>query len=443
MLISLSIFELVKEDKNFMFQLRLIRDEFPKDKELKINKRKAVRGVVLYDDKLMMVHTSLGDYKFPGGGIGAYEEARYALLREIREETGYVDITVGPCIGTALEQNLDNFEADAMFQMESAYYLCKLNSMAKVERNLEQYEKDMEFTEMFISVKEAYEANHMLLLQCENQVLETIGMKANDWLERETLALEAIHNSLVDKLLWDVYECGLIMKNADRSIVHVTGKEGHGNFVTNYDKMIQTQLKERLLRIMPKATFVGEEDDVHESIKEGYAFIVDPIDGTTNFMKDYNQSCISVGITYEGVQVGGIVYQPYLDEMFCAEKDKGAYRNGEAIHVSDCDLEHALVVFGTAPYYEDLTKKSFAKAQEVFPYCIDVRRSGSAAIDLCNVAAGRADMYFEYLICPWDIAAGSLIVTEAGGFISTIDGKPITLEDKCSILATNGVTALP
>lgn len=428
---------------NFMFQLKLIRDEFPEGKTLKINKRKAARGVIIYNKKLLMVKTSVGDYKFPGGGVSDYEELRYALLREIREETGYVDVTIGPCIGTALEQNLDNFEEDAMFQMESTYYLCKLNSLEQVAPKLEQYEKDLAFTGEFITIDEAYQINHSLLLQYGNQKIPDVGMKMNDWVERETCALHAMQNSLVDQFLWDVYECGQIMKNADRSGVHVTDKEGHGNFVTNYDKMIQKELERRLLEIMPEATFVGEEEDVHESIRNGYALIVDPIDGTTNFMKDYNQSCISVGITYDGEQVGGIVYQPYLDEMFCAEKGKGAYKNGVQIHVSDCDLEHALVVFGTAPYYEGLTKKSFEKVQEIFPYCVDVRRSGSAAIDLCNVAAGRADLYFEYLICPWDIAAGSLIVVEAGGCISTIDGNPITLEEKCSILATNGVAKLP
>jgi len=75
--------------------------------------------------------------------------------------------------------------------------------------------------------------------------------------------------------------------------------------------------------------------------------------------------------------------------------------------------------------------------------CIDVRRSGSAALDMCAVASGRADMYFEYRVCPWDIAAGSIIVTEAGGSVSTVDGEPINLKDKCSILATNSVTYLP
>ena len=183
--------------------------------------------------------------------------------------------------------------------------------------------------------------------------------------------------------------------------------------------------------------FVGEEEDVHASVKDGYAFIVDPIDGTTNFIKDYHASAISVGLTKDGERYMGVVYNPYLDEMFTAVRGQGAFLNGRPIQVSNQPLENGIVIFGTAPYYEDLAKKSFDMAYQYFCKALDVRRSGSAAIDLCNVAAGRAELFFELRLSPWDYAAGSLIVEEAGGVVTRIDGGEITLNEGCGVLATN------
>lgn len=428
-----------------MFDFEIIVDEFPNDRELKINKRTAVRGVIFHNGKLLMVKTSLGDYKFPGGGVTRGEDMLAALKREIREETGFTDVTVGPMIGHAFEQNIDNHDDAYMFQMDSYYYLCIINSLNKGEQVLDEYEQEMEFTPEFIGVDEAFIRNNSILTNENQNEPQSIGrtkMTISEWVARETKALQMLKDSYVDRLLPDIFICGQMMKNADRSVLEVDDKAGHANFVTNYDKKIQDELKNRLLSACPEAKFVGEESDEGENgdISLGIAFIVDPIDGTTNFMKDYKKSCISVGITLDGGQVAGIVYQPYADEMFCAELGKGAFLNGKPVHVSGSDLDHALVSFGTAPYYEELRKMSFAKAEEFCARCIDVRRSGSAAIDLCDVACGRVDLYFELRICPWDIAAGSIIVTEAGGKISQVDGSEITLKDKCSILATNGIT---
>lgn len=420
-----------------MFNLELIRDKMP-EKELKINRRKAVRGIIYRDGKILMVKTNKGDYKLPGGGVESDEDEERGLLRELAEETGYANILVGPCIGTCFEQNIDNYDVDALFQMESVYYLCELKGEEKVPTNLEEYEKELEFTPVWIEMDEALRVNKCLLEDYKDVEFAKTGMSGNDWLEREVRVLDILLTSYVDKIIMEVYHCGQMIKYADRSQLNVDGKEGHANFVTNYDKMVQEEIKGRLLKIFPDATFVGEEDDVYASISKGYAFIVDPIDGTTNFMKDYQTSCISVGMTYCGKQIAGIVYQPYLNEFFYAERGKGAFRNGRAIHVSKASREEALVVFGTAPYYEDLAKKSFDKAYEVFRQVADVRRSGSAAIDLCNVACGRADMYFEYLLSPWDHAAGSLIVKEAGGSVTTMEGEMLSLNEKCSVLATNG-----
>ena len=243
---------------------------------------------------------------------------------------------------------------------------------------------------------------------------------------------------LLKKIADVMRECGEVMLHADRSKNGIDEKAGHGNFVTEYDKKIQQMLQEKLLQILPEAVFVGEEEDIHASIEKGYAFIVDPIDGTTNFIKDYHMSVISVGLTLDGEKYMGAIYNPYMDEMFTAIKGQGAYLNDEPIHVSSQPLENGIVLFGTAPYYAELGKQSFEMAYDYFKKALDVRRSGSAALDLCSVAAGRAELYFELSLSPWDFAAGALIVEEAGGKVTTVQGEPLTLDKGCSVLATNG-----
>lgn len=242
---------------------------------------------------------------------------------------------------------------------------------------------------------------------------------------------------LLKEIIAAVRACGAIIVNADRTKSGIDEKAGHANFVTAYDKKVQEELQKKLLAILPEAVFVGEEEDVHASVADGYAFIVDPIDGTTNFIKDYHASAISVGLTKGGERYMGVVYNPYFDEMFTAVKRQGAFLNGKPIQVSNQPIENGIVIFGTAPYYEDLAKKSFDMAYQYFCKALDVRRSGSAALDLCNVAAGRAELFFELRLSPWDYAAGSLIVEEAGGVVTQIDGGEITLNEGCGVLATN------
>ena len=236
-----------------------------------------------------------------------------------------------------------------------------------------------------------------------------------------------------------VRECGKIILHADRSQNQTDAKPGHANFVTAYDKKIQQLLQTRLLQLLPGASFVGEEEVTHASIDTGYAFIVDPIDGTTNFIKDCRMSAVSVALTLDGERYMGVVHNPYLDEMFTAIKGQGAFLNGAPIHVSSQPLKNGIVLFGTAPYNEELAKKSFEMAYGYFKRAMDIRRSGSAALDLCSVAAGRAELFFELYLSPWDYAAGSLILEEAGGTAVTIEGGPLTLREGCSVLAGNGV----
>lgn len=252
-----------------------------------------------------------------------------------------------------------------------------------------------------------------------------------------------IRERLMDKkLLADmeviIKECGAIVRQAERKESMVEQKQGHANFVTAYDKQVQQVLEKRLLSILPQAVFVGEEEEKHASVEKGYAFIADPIDGTTNFMKDYHTSAISIGLLKNGKPYIGMIYNPYLDELFYAQSGCGAFLNGQEIRVSKEPLSNGIVLFGTSPYYEELSRLSFDMAYEYFKQALDVRRSGSAAIDLCSIAAGRAELYFECMLSPWDYAAGCLIVEEAGGKVTQTDGKELTFDKGCSVLATNG-----
>ena len=436
------------------FELQFITDELP-DKPVQIKKRTAIRGVIHYQNKLLMVRTNEGDYKFPGGGMEEGETDKETLLREITEETGYTDIHIGLLIGKAFEQNIDTEDPEQYFQMESCYYECWLMSDRRAESVMDDYEEKLGFAPEFVTVEEAYRSNRKLLDREQKKLRDFIqksyiqGNKEQlsagitfsskiPWLERETEVLSKLNRSLVDKIADAVRDCGKIMLEAVRTSDMVDEKEGHANFVTTYDKKVQETLKEKLTEILPAAAFVGEEDDIHTSIQKGLAFIVDPIDGTTNFIKDYHVSAISVGLINDGRSYIGVVYNPYLDEMFTAERGKGAFLNGKPIHVSRNPLSEGIVLFGTAPYYEELSRKSFDLAYEYFRQALDIRRSGSAAIDLCSIAAGRAEVYFELRLSPWDYAAGSLIVEEAGGVVTTVDGGEITFERPCSVLATNG-----
>ncbi|MBQ6036494.1 MAG: inositol monophosphatase [Lachnospiraceae bacterium] len=240
---------------------------------------------------------------------------------------------------------------------------------------------------------------------------------------------------LIRQITAVVRQCGAWMLDADRTKAHTQTKEGHGNFVTYYDQKNQEYCKEAFAKILPEAVFVGEEEDIHAQIREGYAFIVDPIDGTMNFIRDYKESCISVGLLKDGEPYIGVVYNPYLDELFTAEKGHGAFLNGQPIHVSKNTIDNALVLFGTTPYYLDLARKAFDTAHDLFIKANDIRRSGSAALDICDVACGRADLFFELMLSPWDHAGASVILREAGGKITQCDGSPEIFNVPCSIFA--------
>lgn len=165
---------------------------------------------------------------------------------------------------------------------------------------------------------------------------------------------------------------------------------------------------------------------------------MDPIDGTLNFMRGRNCSAVSIALLKHKQPVIGVIYCPFDDEMVTAERGKGAFLNGKRIHVSDTPFENAMVAMGTSPYNSALAKKTLDKAMRFLLEAGDLRRTGSAAIDLADVACGRSDLFFELQLSPWDIAAGSLIVEEAGGIFCEFEEEERTFDKKVAILASNG-----
>ena len=245
--------------------------------------------------------------------------------------------------------------------------------------------------------------------------------------------------NLINEISLLVKECGRVILNADREKMAIDIKSGVADLVTEYDKNIQNQLETGLKKILPEAKFIGEEGSSDKLTDDGYAFIVDPIDGTTNFIKDYHHSAISVALLKGKEVVAGVVYNPYLDEVFHAIKGQGAFCNGKKIIGSDRPIDTAHVLFGSSPYDKNLLTKTIEILSEYFYKALDIRRSGSAALDLCWVACGRAELYFELQTSPWDFAAGKLLVEEAGGVVTTLDGEPLSFEGKTSIIAKNNV----
>lgn len=241
---------------------------------------------------------------------------------------------------------------------------------------------------------------------------------------------------MIEQIKAIVRQAGQIVLKAHDIREGVESKQGRANFVTKYDVEVQDFLYKELAGICPQATFIGEEGEKQEQVPGEYCFIIDPIDGTTNFIFDYRHSAISVGLLFQDEMIAGVVYNPYLDEMFSAEKGKGAYLNGRSLTVTDLKLSDGIVAFGSCPYNREKADATFQLARKLFDKALDIRRSGSAALDICYVAAGRFVLYYELLLQPWDFAAASLIVTEAGGRIFATDRDSLSYTSPCSIMAS-------
>ena len=214
--------------------------------------------------------------------------------------------------------------------------------------------------------------------------------------------------------------------------------KGPADYVTQVDTGIQSFLSQELGKLAPGIQFLGEEEGLHEMSGDTY-WILDPIDGTTNLIHDYQHSVVSLGLYEKGEITLGVVYDPYREDVYHAQKGQGSFLNGRPIHVSEVEtLRETIVTIGTSPYDRELTEVNFLRFRRVFEKSQDIRRTGSAALDLAYVACGRTGGFFESLLSPWDFAAGMLLVTEAGGKVTDYAGEPLNFLQRGSVVATNG-----
>ena len=250
---------------------------------------------------------------------------------------------------------------------------------------------------------------------------------------------------VIEDIMAIAKRAGEIMTSAVRP--KIMEKSGHANFCTETDEKVQAFLIEELKAVLPEAEFLGEEDghDVFTAkMKEGYCFVLDPIDGTSNFIYAYRPSVVSIALLKDGKPFIGVVYNPYDDMMFSAEAGKGANLNGEKIMSAETPLSDSLALFGTAPYYTELQEKTFDIAKKLLPMCVDLRRSGTAAWDMCCVAMGICNLYFELKIQLWDYAAAALIAKEAGCAVTDVEGKPLSYTGFTScVCRSRGVKEMP
>lgn len=215
-------------------------------------------------------------------------------------------------------------------------------------------------------------------------------------------------------------------------------EKGYANFVTEVDLAVQRFLTEKLAEQYPEADLLSEES-TRVPDRSRPVFILDPVDGTTNLIRRLRQSCISLGLVIGGAPVIGIVYNPFSGEFYSAERGCGSYLNGRRLSVrSTPTLRDSLAAVGTSPYRRENGAENMRMIAKLFDACLDVRRSGSAALDLCAVADGRYELFCEADLHPWDICAGSLILTEAGGKITDWQGRAPDPFSNVDVASSNG-----
>ena len=215
--------------------------------------------------------------------------------------------------------------------------------------------------------------------------------------------------------------------------------KGKADYVTSVDFAVQNFLEKELTERFPEIQFMGEESENNNIDLSKPTWVLDPIDGTTNLIHDYKMSAVALGLIQGGEPILGVVYNPFTDEMFYAEKGKGAFLNGEKITVCDAQNIHETVVsIGTSPYEKYRAEDNFKIFKNIFLAAQDIRRSGSAELDICYVAAGRIGGYLERGLKPWDYVAGSIILLEAGGNITDWNGVKIKYGKASDVICTNG-----
>ena len=220
---------------------------------------------------------------------------------------------------------------------------------------------------------------------------------------------------------------GTIINRAalDVESVRVTVKQTN-DFVTEIDQMAEKAIIETLLTAYPDHGILAEESGEQPGKHGGadHVWIIDPLDGTTNFIHGFPVYCVSIALAVKGKLEQAVIYDPSRNDLFCATKGRGAYMNERRIRVAKrTHLRDTLLSTGFPFRPGDAMKPYLAMLGDVMPRCAGVRRPGSAALDLAYVAAGFSDGFFEQGLSPWDMAAGSLLISEAGGLVSDLSGE--------------------
>ncbi len=240
------------------------------------------------------------------------------------------------------------------------------------------------------------------------------------------------------KTLDIIKSAGDILKTDFYKPKEISTKSVAFDLVTETDKKIENFLIENFQKLMPNSKFLAEESD--PSIKEAdQLWIIDPIDGTTNFVHQFPFVCISVAFSLKGSLIFGIVYNPIMQEFYSTYKGKGAFLNNVPIHVSLTDnLAHAFLGTGFAYNIGTANEDNIDIFKKMITKVHGIRRPGSAALDLCYVARGIYDAFWEWYLNPWDVSAGILLIQEAGGTISNLNGEDWKMGD-ISIVASNTI----
>jgi len=218
---------------------------------------------------------------------------------------------------------------------------------------------------------------------------------------------------------------GAIINRAALSGALEVRAKNRNDFVTQVDRAAEQAVIDIIHRAYPDHGFLAEESGVSAGGRAEYRWVIDPLDGTTNFIHGFPQYCVSIALEHKGVLAQAVVYDPAKNELFTASRGRGAFLDDRRIRVSKCaQLGDALV--GTGFPFKELGQidRYLRQLATLMRESSGVRRAGAAALDLAYVAAGRLDAFWEMGLSPWDMAAGALLIQEAGGLVSDLEGKP-------------------
>jgi len=256
--------------------------------------------------------------------------------------------------------------------------------------------------------------------------------------QRGRLGKRVLMQEITELLRQTIMEAGEVLREGFMSSDSSYERKEALELVTKWDTRSEQIIRERILGAFPSHAIYGEEGG-GVLTDEGYLWIVDPLDGTTNFIHRLPYFCVSIGCYKDGAPIAGGIYAPISNELFLAEQGGGAYRNGAKMRVSDVsELGLALFVTGYPYKREGKIERAKTLLTNALTSVQCIRRMGSAALDLCYTANGVFDIYIEFDLRPWDVAAGALILKEAGGVISLCSGEAFRL-DRGEVFATNGV----